>query len=150
MKIKKIEESHSHTWDIEVPEVHEYILGNGCISHNTSGKGINAIESIEPIQNFFYKEEGTINIPAIVPNFKLNNQHYVKAFDCDQFMLVRNAAIRQKWVDQSQSVNVYIKRPDSLKYLASLHNYGFYLGMKTFYYVKSQKGDDEEICESCS
>jgi intein/homing endonuclease len=44
------------TWDIEVKEVNEYLLGNGCISHNTSGKSINAIESIEPIHDFFKKK----------------------------------------------------------------------------------------------
>ena len=117
----------------------------------TSGKGINAIESIEPIQDFFYKEDGTITIPTLVPNFRKNNQYYVKAFDCDQYGLLRNAAIRQKWVDQSQSVNIYIKRPDSLEDLFNLHLFGFYYGMKTFYYVKQQKDNGEDaICESCS
>jgi len=54
-----------HTWDIEVDEVHEYQLSNGCISHNTSGKACNAIESTEPISDFFYKEEGTITVPTL-------------------------------------------------------------------------------------
>lgn len=38
----------------------------------TSGKAINATESIEPIQNFFYKEDGKINLPTLVPNIRSN------------------------------------------------------------------------------
>lgn len=116
----------------------------------TSGKGINAIESTEPISNFFYKEEGTITVPTVVPNFRKNNQYYKPAFECDQYALLKNAAIRQKWIDQSQSVNVYIKRPDSLLELTKLHFYFFNLGGKTLYYLKQQKESDEHICESCT
>jgi len=117
----------------------------------TSGKAINAVESIEPISDFFYKEEGTINIPTVVPNFRKNNQYYKKAFDCDQLMLVRAAAVRQKWLDQSQSVNLYVKYPDSLEELMDIHIEGFSYGMKTFYYLKQIKnGADEEVCESCT
>jgi ribonucleoside-diphosphate reductase alpha chain len=116
----------------------------------TSGKAINAVESIEPIQDFFYKEEGTINIPTVVPNFRKNNQYYVKAFDCDQMMLVRAAAVRQKWLDQAQSVNMYVKYPDSLEELMDIHIEGFSYGVKTFYYLKQIKNGAEEICESCT
>lgn len=152
MKIKKIiDGGFEHTWDIEVPDVHEYILSNGCISHNTSGKGINAIESTEPIHDFFYKEEGTMSIPTLAPNFRLNNQFYKKAFDCDQYILIEHAAVRQKWIDQSQSVNTYVSRPDSLEELTKLYLYSFILGMKTHYYQKQQKeGADEVTCESCT
>lgn len=117
----------------------------------TSGKAINAIESTEPIADFFYKEEGTMTIPTLVANFSKNNRFYKMAFECDQNKLIECAAVRQKWLDQSQSVNVYVKRPDSLEVLTQLHLYGFWLGMKTFYYLKQQKeGAEEYVCESCS
>ena len=116
----------------------------------TSGKAINSIESTEPIHDFFYKEEGTMTIPTVVPNFKMNNQYYKRSFECDQYALLKNAAVRQKWIDQSQSVNVYLTRPDSLIEMTKLHLYGFHYGMKTFYYLKQQKESDEYICESCT
>lgn len=116
----------------------------------TSGKSINALESIEPIQNFFYKEEGTITVPTIVSNFRKNNQYYKLAFECDQEMLLKLAAVRQKWIDQAQSINVYIKKPDSLMDLIQLHFLGFYYGIKTYYYLKQQKETDSYVCESCS
>jgi len=150
MKITNIEESMSHTWDIEVPSTHEYLLSNGCVSHNTSGKAINAIESTEPVHDFFYKEEGTITVPTVVPNFKKNNKYYKRAFDCNQTNLLKNAAIRQKWIDQAQSVNVYIARPDSLEYMTKLHYKFFDMGGKTLYYLKQQKGESGYVCESCT
>lgn len=116
----------------------------------TSGKAVNSIESTEPIHDLFYKEEGTITVPTVVPNFKKNNMYYKRAFECDQFALLKNAAVRQKWIDQSQSVNVYIPKPDSLLDMAKLHIYGFHFGMKTFYYLKQQKESDSYVCESCT
>ena len=116
----------------------------------TSGKAVNAIESTEPVHDFFYKEEGTITIPTVVPNFRKNNRYYKKSFECDQFGLLKCAAVRQKWIDQAQSVNVYMSRPDSLMELTQLHLYGFKYGMKTFYYLRQQKEDTEYVCESCT
>jgi ribonucleoside-diphosphate reductase alpha chain len=116
----------------------------------TSGKAVNSIESTEPVHDFFYKEEGTITVPTVVPNFRKNNAYYKRAFDCDQFALLKNAAVRQKWIDQAQSVNVYIKRPDSLEEMTKLHIYGFHNGMKTFYYLKQMKESEDYTCESCT
>jgi ribonucleoside-diphosphate reductase alpha chain len=116
----------------------------------TSGKAVNSIESTEPVHDFFYKEEGTITVPTVVPNFRKNNAYYKRAFDCDQYALLKNAAVRQKWIDQAQSVNVYIKRPDSLEEMTKLHIYGFHNGMKTFYYLKQMKESEDYTCESCT
>jgi len=141
-------------WNKLAEDIMRYGLRNATLMAiaptSTSGKSINATESIEPINNFFYKEEGTSNIPTLVPNFKTNNQYYKKAFDCDQYSLMENAAVRQKWLDQSQSVNMYFLRPDSLEELMDIHLYAFYLGLKTLYYVKQPKEGDDEECESCS
>jgi ribonucleoside-diphosphate reductase alpha chain len=116
----------------------------------TSGKAVNSIESTEPVHDFFYKEEGTMTIPTVVPNFRKNNAYYKRSFDCDQIGLLKCAAVRQKWIDQAQSVNVYITKPDSLMEMSKLHVYGFHYGMKTFYYLKQQKSGDEYVCESCT
>ena len=98
------------------------------------GGGSNTLNP-EPIADFYYKEEGTQSIPTLVPNFRKNNQYYKKNFECNQFVLVEHAAVRQKWLDQAQSVNLYISRPDSLRELTDLHLYGFRIGLKTFYYL---------------
>ena len=93
-----------------------------------------------------------MTIPTLVPNFRLNNQYYKKNFDCDQIKLVQHGGVRQKWIDQAQSVNIYIRRPDSLLEMTLIHMYGFQIGMKTFYYLKQQKEgvEDEAACSSCT
>lgn len=116
----------------------------------TSGKAINATESIEPIQHFVYKEDGKINLPTLVPNIQNNWKYYKIAFKCDQYMLLKAAAIRQIYLDQSQSINIYFKKITSLTEFALFHFYGFKLGIKTYYYAKTAKEQAEEICESCS
>ena len=116
----------------------------------TSGKAINATESIEPVSNMLYKEEGTTNVITIVPNFRKHNRYYKRAMECDQNKLVELAAIRQMYLDQGQSVNLYFPRPDSFEEMMRVHLYGFQLGVKTYYYLKSLKGGDDDVCESCS
>lgn len=115
----------------------------------TSGKAINATESIEPIQNLYYKEDGKTNLPTLVPNIK-NWKYYKLAHECDQYMLLKAAAIRQCYLDQAQSINIYFNQIKSLKDFSLIHIWGFSLGIKTFYYCKTLKEDIENICESCS
>lgn len=152
MLIKKIinNDELKDTWDIEVNDGNEYMLSNGCISHNTSGKAINATESILPVVNYLYKEDGTTNITTLAPNFKQNNRYYKKAFDCDQFKLVELSAIRQMYLDQAQSIDLYFSRPDSYDDLMRVHLHAFNLGVKTLYYLKQNKAGSDEVCESCT
>ncbi len=141
-------------WDALGQEIKKYGLRNAQLMAiaptATSGKAVNATESIEPIQHFVYKEDGKINLPTLVPNITANWKYYKTAFDCDQYMLLKAAAIRQMYIDQSQSINIYFKKITSLTDFALFHFYGFSLGIKTFYYTKTSKEQAEEICESCS
>lgn len=116
----------------------------------TSGKAINATESIEPIQHFFYKEDGKINLPTLAPDLKENSKYYKMAIDCNQYQLLKLAAIRQIYLDQAQSINSYFKKVTSLTDFTLYHIYGFELGIKTYYYCKTEKDVIDEICESCT
>ena len=116
----------------------------------TSGKAINATESIEPIQDFIYKEDGKANILTLAPNISKNSVYYKIAFDCDQYQLIKLAAIRQCYIDQAQSINIYFKKVTSLTDFTLYHLFGFELGIKTFYYCKTQKEVIDYVCESCT
>ncbi|GAA5414797.1 ribonucleoside-diphosphate reductase subunit alpha [Ureaplasma ceti] len=116
----------------------------------TSGKAINATESIEPIQGFVYKEDGKSNVITLAPNISKNSAYYKLAFDCDQYMLINLAAIRQCYLDQAQSINMYFNKVESLTDFTLHHLYGFKLGIKTYYYCKTQKEVSDNVCESCT
>lgn len=57
--------------------------------------------------------------------------------------------VRQRHIDQAQSVNLYITTDYSLRDLLNLMILAWEKGVKTLYYVRSQSLEVEE-CESCS
>ena len=97
-------------------------------------------------------------------------EKYKTAFDRDMFKLIEATAVRQKWIDQGISFNLYNKTT-SLKYLNDIYMAAWQAGLKTTYYLrnrgaskveKSSKNDETqqsacsieamargEICESC-
>lgn len=62
---------------------------------------------------------------------------YKTAFDRDMFKLIECNAIRQKWIDQSISFNLYNKTT-SLKYLNDLYMASWEAGLKTTYYLRNR------------
>jgi ribonucleoside-diphosphate reductase alpha subunit len=60
---------------------------------------------------------------------------YLTAFDIDHKWVIDAAARRQKWIDQSQSVNLWIKTPD-LKTLSHMYRHAWRVGLKTTYYLR--------------
>ena len=63
---------------------------------------------------------------------------YATAFEIDSAWLIEAAARRQKWIDQSQSLNLYIANPSGKK-LDALYRLAWKRGLKTTYYLRSQR-----------
>ena len=64
--------------------------------------------------------------------------------EINQLELVRQAAIRQRYIDQTQSLNLSFDVNDSPKWINQVHLEGWKLGIKTFYYLRTDsviKGD---------
>ena len=61
---------------------------------------------------------------------------YSTCFEIDTRWLVEAAARRQKWIDQSQSLNLYIPDSDGKK-LDSAYKLAWIRGLKTTYYLRS-------------
>lgn len=116
----------------------------------TSGVAINSTPSTEPLFDLEFKEEGEGSIITLAPEIAKLGTKYVKAFDCDQTKIIELAAIRQIYLDQAQSINMYFKPPFSLKELSNLHMYAFSLGIKTLYYFNTKKSEVDEVCENCT
>jgi ribonucleoside-diphosphate reductase alpha chain len=62
---------------------------------------------------------------------------YATAFEIDSSWLIEAAARRQKWIDQAQSLNLYVSRPDG-RALDALYQLAWRRGLKTTYYLRSQ------------
>ncbi len=63
-------------------------------------------------------------------------QLFATAFEVDGCWLVRAASRRQKWIDQAQSLNLYIAEPDGRK-LDEIYRLAWRTGCKTTYYLRS-------------
>ena len=61
---------------------------------------------------------------------------YATAFEIDARWLVEAAARRQKWLDQAQSLNLYMAEPNGKK-LDALYQLAWERGLKTTYYLRS-------------
>ncbi len=68
---------------------------------------------------------------------------YATAFEIDSTWLIKAAARRQKWIDQSQSLNLYIANPSGKK-LDSLYRLAWTSGLKTTYYLRSRSATHVE------
>jgi ribonucleoside-diphosphate reductase alpha chain len=64
---------------------------------------------------------------------------YKTSMEIDQRWVIEHAADRQQYIDQAQSLNVFF-RPDShLKYIHAVHFMAWKKGLKTMYYLRSEK-----------
>jgi ribonucleoside-diphosphate reductase alpha chain len=84
------------------------------------------------MDNLKYFDGELRDIDRVPADLKLK---YLTAFDIDHKWVVDAAARRQKWIDQSQSVNLWIKTPD-LKTLSHMYRYAWHAGLKTTYYLR--------------
>lgn len=68
---------------------------------------------------------------------------YATAFEIDSVWLIEAAARREKWIDQAQSLNLYIANPSGKK-LDALYRLAFTRGLKTTYYLRSRSATHVE------
>lgn len=70
-------------------------------------------------------------------------QRYATSFEIDPIWLVDAASRRQKWIDQAQSLNIYMAQPSGKK-LDQLYMHAWIRGLKTTYYLRSLGASNAE------
>ena len=104
-------------------------------------------QTIEPIYKRKWFEENLSGlIPVTAPNISpYTNEYYISAYDLDQRDLVRAAAVRQKWMDQGQSLNIFVRiNQASGKTLNEIYTLAWKLGCKSTYYLRSESAESKE------
>ncbi len=106
---------------------------------------------LDPVMKRFFLEEKKNSImPRVAPELDISTFWlYKSAYTIDQTYTVRAAGVRQRHIDQAQSVNLYITNEYTMRQLLNLYILAWEQGVKTIYYVRSQSLEVEE-CESCS
>jgi ribonucleoside-diphosphate reductase alpha chain len=70
-------------------------------------------------------------------------QLYATSFEVETTWIIQSAARRQKWIDQAQSLNLYIAQPNGRK-LDALYREAWHSGLKTTYYLRSRSATHVE------
>lgn len=106
---------------------------------------------IDPVMKRFYLEEkkGAM-LPRVAPSLSDRTYWLYKgAYHIDQSWSIRAAGIRQRHIDQAQSLNLYITHDYTMRGVLSLYLQAWECGVKTIYYVRSKALEVTE-CESCA
>jgi ribonucleoside-diphosphate reductase alpha chain len=80
------------------------------------------------------EKDGNIQHVESIPK-KLKNK-YKEAFDIDPEWLIKAAAHRAKWIDQSQSLNIFTTTTSG-KRLSEIYMYAWRMGLKSTYYLRT-------------
>lgn len=145
----------SERWVNLAKSVHDYGMRNGYLLAvaPTSSTSIIAgtTAGVDPImKTFFYEEKKGEMIPRVAPELTHQNSMFYKpAHEVNQIWSVRAAGVRQRHVDQAQSVNLYITHDYSMRQILELYIKAWENGVKTIYYVRSKSLEVEE-CEGCA
>ena len=68
---------------------------------------------------------------------------FATSFEVEPKWLIESASRRQKWIDQSQSLNLYISDPNGKK-LDVMYRMAWLKGLKTTYYLRSRSATTSE------
>ena len=126
-----------------------YLLAVAPTSSTSILSGTTA--GLDPVMKRFYLEEKKNAIlPRVAPDLTPRTCWlYKSGYTMDQTWTVRAAGVRQRHIDQAQSVNLYITNDYTMRQLLNLYILAWESGVKTLYYVRSKSLEVEE-CESCS
>lgn len=119
----------------------------------TSSTGIIAgtTAGVDPVmKRFFLEEKKGAMLPRVAPELSDKTYWLYKgAYLMDQSWSMRAAGVRQRHIDQAQSVNLYITNDFTMRQVLNLYLLAWECGVKTIYYVRSKSLEVEE-CESCA
>ena len=126
-----------------------YLLAIAPTSSTSILSGTTA--GLDPVMNrFFLEEKKGVMLPRVAPELSPATYWYYKnAHVIDQSWSVRACGVRQRHIDQAQSMNLYITNDFTMRQVLRLYVLAWECGVKTIYYVRSKSLEVEE-CESCA
>lgn len=142
-------------WKELQDRIQEHGLRNGYLlaAAPTSSTSIIAgtTAGLDPVMNRYFLEEKKYGlVPRVAPELSMDTFWYYKnAHYIDQTWTVRACGVRQRHIDQAQSMNLYITNEYTFRKVLDLYILAWEQGVKTIYYMRS-KSLEVEDCEVCS
>lgn len=129
-----------------------FIKRNKILEDLLEKKGYN----IDSIWEQILKDQGSV---INLPDYVLTNEEkeiFLTFKEINQLEIVKQNAIRQKYIDQAISLNLCFDPNDTPKWISQVHKEAWKLGIKTLYYLRTEsvlRGDNlqrtAETCVSC-
>ena len=152
--------SYTHNWNKLREKVKVDGMRNGYLMAVAPTSSISILtgttQAIEPVYKRKWFEENLSGlIPVVAPNLSPDTwEYYTPSYELDQNVLVKAGAIRQKWIDQGQSLNIFITLDKaSGRYLNEIYMNAWKYGLKSTYYLRSQSpeanNDIEDRSQEC-
>jgi len=152
-----------YNWDNLREKVKTQGMRNGYLMAIAPTSSISILvgttQAIEPVyKRKWFEENLSGQIPVVVPNLSPDTwNYYIPAYEVDQLDIIKAAAVRQKWIDQGQSTNIFMSLDKaSGKYLHEIYTLAWKLGLKSTYYLRSQSpesvsdvADRSQECVGC-
>lgn len=108
----------------------DFVIVNPYLVEDLKRAGLWNMEMLEAIK---YNDGSLADIPNVPADLKAK---YKETFEIDMRWLVRAAAARGKWIDQSQSLNIFFSGTSGAE-LSELYLYAWEMGLKTTYYLRT-------------
>jgi ribonucleoside-diphosphate reductase alpha chain len=108
----------------------DFIVLNGSLVRDLKERGLWDKEMRDNLKYFDGELADIERIPEEI------RRKYSTAFGIEFDYFIRAAARRQKWIDQAQSVNLFLGSPD-LKTLSHMYRAAWRMGLKTTYYLRT-------------
>ena len=115
----------------------DFTVLNPVLVNDLKKEGLWSSEMIDQLKYF----NGELaDIEGIPEHLKAKHK---TVFEVGYQAIIDAAARRQKWIDQSQSVNLFLAKPD-MKSLSHMYRHAWHTGLKTTYYLRTRQGSDIE------
>ena len=108
----------------------DFMIVNEYLVDDLKKLGLWNMDMLEKIK---YHDGSIQQIAEIPPALR---QKYKEAFEIDPQWLVKAAAYRGRWIDQSQSLNIFYGGTSG-RVLSEIYQYAWSLGLKTTYYLRT-------------
>ncbi|BCX46916.1 ribonucleoside-diphosphate reductase subunit alpha [Haloferula helveola] len=115
----------------------DFIVLNGTLVNDLKKEGLWNQEMLDQLKYFDGELDSIDDIPEAI------KQKHRTVFGVGYEFIVDAAARRQKWIDQSQSVNLFLAQPD-MKTLSHMYRRAWDKGLKTTYYLRTLQASNIE------
>jgi len=113
----------------------DFVVLNRQLVADLKKEGLWDEKMVEQLKYFDGELADIENIPDVL------KAKHATVFSVGYDAIIDAAARRQKWIDQSQSVNLFIDKPD-LKNLSHMYRRAWHVGLKTTYYLRSMQASN--------